>query len=191
MGQQIGDDKTRILRVAADDHVHRLAGLERHDAVQLQRDRDPLVLLDAAVIVRLEIAQLVRLIHRDLLEVETRGVDVRPRDDTALAQRFLADHGQHQCLSAVILIDLVPRLERHTRHIGHKTAFLSQRDRAADSLALGARLVQPGHVIPAVVLQAQPLGGVNPVIAVFLLIEKLFSQVTHVQSPSTIFEMRV
>ena len=67
MGQQVGDDELGLARFPADDHVHHLAALEGHNAVQLQRDGDPLVFLDAAVVVGLEVAQLVRLIHGDLL----------------------------------------------------------------------------------------------------------------------------
>ena len=59
MRQQIGDRELRILGILADDDLNGLAVLLRHDAVDFQRDGDPLVFLDAAVVMRLEKADLV------------------------------------------------------------------------------------------------------------------------------------
>ena len=67
MGQQVGDDKLGVARLTADNHIHHFPALQGHNAVELQGDGDPLVLLDAAVVMGLEKAHLVRLIHGDLL----------------------------------------------------------------------------------------------------------------------------
>ena len=97
-------------------------------------------------------------------------------NDRALAEGLLADHGQHQGLAPVVLVDLVAGLERHAGHIGHKALGLRQSNGVADRLPLGAGPVQEGHIGPAVVLQGEALLGVDPVIAVLLLVKQLFSQ---------------
>ena len=70
--QQVGDAEHRIVRVVAHLGVHHGAVFLRDHAVQRQRQRDPLVVLDAAVIMRIEQREPVRLVQRVLLEVEAR-----------------------------------------------------------------------------------------------------------------------
>ena len=172
--QQIGDDELRLIRLAADGNVDRAAVLKRDGTVQLQRDRDPLVLLDAAVIVRLEIRQLRILIHRRLLEVEARRVDVCARDHAAAVERLLPEHGQHKRLAAVVDIHLRARLQRHAERIGHKAGFLRHADRFLNGLALGARGVEKALISLGVGKDLPGLLGVDLIIAVFRLIKQLF-----------------
>ena len=174
MRQQIGDDKLRLIRLAADGNIDRAAVFERDRAVQLQRDRDPLVLLDAAVIVRLEIRQLRVLIHRRLLEIETRGVDVRARDHAAVVKRLLPEHGQHERLAAVVDIHLRARLQLHAERIRHKALGLRHADGLLDGLALGARGVEKLLISLGVGKDLPGLLGVDPIVAVFRLIKQLF-----------------
>ena len=174
MRQQIGDDKLRLIRLAADGNVDRAAVLERDGAVQLQRDRDPLVLLDAAVIVRLEIRQLRILIHWRLLEIEARRVDVRARDHTAVIERLLTEHGQHERLAAVVDIHLRARLQLHTERIRHEARFLRHADCFLNGLALGARGVEKALISLGVGKDLPGLLGVDLIIAVLRLIKQLF-----------------
>ena len=67
MRQQIGDDKLGIIAVAADDNVDDLAGLQRNHTVQFQRNGNPLIFLDTAVIMGLEIGKLIVFVQRQLL----------------------------------------------------------------------------------------------------------------------------
>ena len=76
MRQQVGDDEARLIRFSADADIHDSAVLEHGNAVQLEWDSYPLIFLYPAVIVRAEIAELVRLIHRVLLEVDARRIDM-------------------------------------------------------------------------------------------------------------------
>ena len=62
-GQQVRDDQTGISLISTDVHRHVVAVLHGHHAVELQRDGDPLVLADAAVVMGLEIGQLALLIE--------------------------------------------------------------------------------------------------------------------------------
>ena len=52
----------------------------RDNAVNGERQRDPLVLLDAAVVMRVEQRQIARFVERVLLDVQTRAVDVRAQN---------------------------------------------------------------------------------------------------------------
>ena len=83
MRQQVGDDEARLIRFSADADIHDSAVLEHGNAVQLEWDSYPLIFLYPAVIVRAEIAELVRLIHRVLLEVDARRVDMGAGNDRA------------------------------------------------------------------------------------------------------------
>ena len=85
MGQQVGDDELGVVRLVANAHLDRfhLAVVAHADhAAQFKRDRGPLVLFDAAVVVGLEEAQLIALVQGVLLQVQPGGVDVgRPDVD--------------------------------------------------------------------------------------------------------------
>ena len=70
MRQQIGDHETGIACFAADDNLNGLSAFQRYNAVQLQRDSDPLILFDAAVIMSIEIAHLILLIKRNRFEIQ-------------------------------------------------------------------------------------------------------------------------
>lgn len=88
MGQQVVDDELRVFGVRADLDID-LASVRADDlAVQLQRDRDPLVLADAAVVVRLDVGQLRILIEGVGLEVQTRRVGMGRADVRALGKRL-------------------------------------------------------------------------------------------------------
>ena len=65
--QKVCDDKLGILRLTADGDIDDLAVFERHNAVQLERNGHPLVLLDTAVVVGLEVGKLIRLVQGVLL----------------------------------------------------------------------------------------------------------------------------
>ncbi len=184
VGQQIGYDELRLTRLAPDDDIDGLPILQCDSAVQLQRDGDPLVFLYAAVVVRLEIAHFVRLVHSYLLEIKARRVHVRPGDNRAVGKRLFADDGEHQRLAAVVLIELHPRLYIHSGHILCKAVLLGEGDGVYDSLALHAGAVEKVHILPAILLYPHALIGVDKVIAVLLLVKELFSQFTHFPSTS-------
>ena len=100
MNEQVRHAEHGVFRVFADLHVHNAAVLLRHHAVQRQRDGDPLIVLDAAVIVRVQEGEIVGLVQRVLLHVQARAVDVRAQDVHALGERAGAQLHQNDGLAA-------------------------------------------------------------------------------------------
>ena len=76
-----------------------------------ERQRDPLVLLDAAIVMRVEIREAAIFIERVLLDIEAAGVDVRSENHETFLERLRADLEQHDGLLHVDGIDLVARLD--------------------------------------------------------------------------------
>ena len=98
MRQQIRDAEYGVpLRFADADGQHRAIDAHHH-AVQRQRKRDPLVFLDAAVVLGVQVSQAVLLVEGVLLQVDAGRVDVRPEDLHALPEWALSHHEQHDGL---------------------------------------------------------------------------------------------
>ena len=89
----------------------------------------------------LEIGKLVALVQGVLLEVNARRVDVSARDDGSIFKALLADDGQHECLAAIVEVDLIACLELHTVDIFDKALILGHFDSHFHGLALCARIV--------------------------------------------------
>ena len=151
MDEQVGHAEHRVARVLAHPHVHHRAVLLRHHAVQRQRQRHPLVRLDAAVVVRIEVRQAVCLGERVLLEVEARRVDVRAEDVHALGKRPRAEMRQDERLAMRERPHLVARFERapfaHRLGEAAVAARLGLRDRRGGALALGFVLADEIDVV--------------------------------------------
>ena len=105
--------------------------------MQLQRDGDPLVFADAAVVVRLDVGKLRILIEGVGLEVQTRRVSMGRADVRAFGKRFFSDHGQQDGLAAVDGVDLVARLEGHTGGQLAEARLFGQLHGGHDAFALG------------------------------------------------------
>ena len=179
VGQQVGDDEFRLVLFPPQGDVHALAGFQCDRAVQLQRDRHPLILFDAAVVMGAEIAELILLVERDLLEVQAGRVDVGPCNDGPLGKTFLSDDGKHHCLSAVHAVNAVAGLQRRGRVKGAEAGRLSLAYGQPHGFAFDAGFIQKFHVAAAVVLQLHSLLRVQAVIAVLRLKEQGFTHIFH------------
>ena len=78
MDQQIGNEEHRIFRLLAYSHLHHSTVLFHDDAVDRQRDRHPLVLFDAAVVMGIQQGETAVFIQRVLLHIHAGGIDVSP-----------------------------------------------------------------------------------------------------------------
>ena len=118
--------------------------------MQGQRDGRPLVLLDTAVVVGIEIGHVAVLIDRVGLEIETGAVDVGGGDGHAVGDGTGTDDGEQQRLAAVVGVHLVARLEGLGAVKGDKALRLGQLDGLGDGLALGLGSAEEGGVSGAV-----------------------------------------
>ena len=173
--QQVVDDELRVGGIGADLDED-LAAVGADDlAVQLQRDRDPLVLADAAVVVGLEIGQLGVFIEGVGLEVQPRRVGMGRADVRALGQGLAADHGEQDGLAAVDGVDLVAGLQGHAVLQRTEARLLGQLHRGDDAFAFGLRAVKEGLVGLAVGLHRGLIGRAEAVASVFRLVEQRLS----------------
>ena len=90
-------DEFRVLRVGANIHPefeHLAVAHHADHAPQFERDRRPLVFLDAAVIVGLKERHAFLFIERHGADVDARRIQMRGRQRNAVLQALLADDRQ-------------------------------------------------------------------------------------------------
>ena len=103
MYEEIRHAEDGVVRLLTNRDLDNRAVLLHDNTVECKRNRHPLVLLDAAVVVRVEICQTIVLIQGVLLHINTAGVGERPssRDiscrnmksgDTLILTGTLGDH---------------------------------------------------------------------------------------------------
>ena len=137
MWKQIVDIENGILGIFPHFDLNARAVLEHEDAVQRERDRRPLILFDAAVIVRLQKAHAALFIQRNLLDVDARRIDMRGDDAHAVRLQIArADAEYDDGLPAVDEILFVPRRKRIAEMILGKALLLRHGDRNVACLAL-------------------------------------------------------
>ena len=157
MDQQVGDGKDRIVRLVADIDVDGGTVLFADDAHECERGGYPVVALDAAVVVRVEISHVAGLEGGVLLKVQARRVHVRAQDVKALLERGGAQIDEHKVLAVVSGIHLVACLKLAacgdyglqvdvSRLLGHLDAGL-------DAQALGLVLTQKLLIAAAKLLE--------------------------------------
>ena len=111
MNQKIRYAEDRILAVFPDSDVGHGAVLLRHNAVDRQRDRCPLIFLHTAIVMRIKKCHFRILIQRHLLEIQPRRINVRTQDAKSLFDRFRSDGKQCYCLLHPDRVDLVAALQ--------------------------------------------------------------------------------
>ena len=153
MGKQVRDAEHGVGRILAHANLDGPAGLEGDDAMDGQRERDPLVLLDAAIVMRVEQGYVGVLVERVLLGVETRRVDVGAQDVEAVLERVGAEHRQDEGLAMGLGVDLVAGLELALLldGLGERLVpgLFRHGDRGVHALALGLVLRDELDVVAA------------------------------------------
>ena len=123
-------------------------------AAQFERNRRPLVFLDATVVVRFEERHAAFLVERHGADIHARRVEVGGGQAHALGNVLFADDGQHNALAAVDLIDFVARLEDIVAFPRAEALFFGHADNLLYRIALGLGFVQKGLVALGVFLHA-------------------------------------
>ena len=144
--QQIRDAHNRVVFILAHHDIDQRAVLLGHHAVQRHGAGDPLILFDAAVIVRIGIGDIVSLVEGVLLDIDARRIDVRAHDIDALFQRLLAQVEQHHGLAHAIDIYLVAGFKGALLRDGllqiNIASLLRGGDRFGHAFALGFAVIQ-------------------------------------------------
>ena len=144
--QQVGDGKDRVVGLVTDVDVDGGAVLFADDAYECERGSDPVVALDAAIVVRVEISHVAGLEGGVLLEVQARRVHVGAQDVKALLERGGAQVDEHEVLAVICGVHLVAGLERaalgdHVLKID-VARLLGHLDTGLDAQAFGLVLAQ-------------------------------------------------
>ena len=159
--QQVGEAEHRVVLALAQGDGH-LAPVAADDhAVEGQRLRDPLVLLDPAVIVGVEVGDVPVLIEGVLLHVYPGRVDVGAHNVHALGEGLAAEDEGHEALPHPGRVDPVAGLEgaallHDVLQVG-KAGLLRLGHRLGDALPLGLACVQETPVVPRKGLQLRLL----------------------------------
>ena len=112
MRQQIGHTEDRVGWIVAQRNIDHGAILLGHHAFERERQRDPLIVLDAAVIVRIEQHKIGSFVKRILLQVETRGIDMRTQDVHARFDIVRSDLHEHDRLAVIVDPNLIAWFQR-------------------------------------------------------------------------------
>ena len=172
------------LEIVPDGDLDLGAVLAHDRAVQRQRQRQPLVLLDAAVHVAVEIDAAALFVKRLRLEIEPRRVRVAADDlEPRVGDLLPADHRRHHRAVLVTAIDLVARLENLERGKLLETARLQKANALGIAPTLRLRNAQISHILCRVFLQRHILhfhGEYNIKISVFHQLRVRFFLVTSI-----------
>ena len=109
--QQVGDAEHGVTFVFAHVHLDDAAVFLGDYAMDGQGQRDPLVFLDAAVIVRVKQRESARFIQRVLLDVQAGAVNVSAKDVQAFFHGAAADLRQDDRLAEAFGVHFIARFE--------------------------------------------------------------------------------
>ena len=112
MRQQVGDVENGVVGFVADGDIDPLAVALEDNAIDGQRKRVPLVFLDAAVVVRVDVGDGIILADGVRLGVKARRVDMGTDHDETFLQGLLANLRQEERLPMAGTIDLRSRLQK-------------------------------------------------------------------------------
>ena len=153
VNEQIGDTDNGVGEVFTDNDIDEGTVLLCNYAVQRKGNGDPLVLLDTAVVVGIEICNVGILIHGILLEVHAGGVDMCADDIDALFKGLLTHLEEHDGFTHGVEIYAIAALELaalgdYLIHIAIALCF-RHFDGVGDAFALGLAVVKILTVLAA------------------------------------------
>ena len=109
MDQDIRYTEYRIRLILTDHHIHQSSICFCNHTVNGQGQGHPLIFLDTAIVMGIQIGQITFLIERILLYIQPGRIQMGTQDIHTLFQRILADVEQSNRLSHIVGIDLVSR----------------------------------------------------------------------------------
>ena len=137
MNEQIGHAKHRIIFVFTDHDIFDRAVFFDDNAMHCERQRHPLIFLDAAVIMCVEISEPAVFVERILLDVEAASVVVRAENFQPALERFRADVEKRDRLFHANGVNFIARAEFHARLELFVAGRLGKSNCLGNALALG------------------------------------------------------
>ena len=174
MRQKIVNGKHRVTCSAADGNLDCFTIFQSNHTMQFQRNGNPLIFADSAVIVCLQKCHFFRLIQRILLQIQSRRINVRCTNINTVFQSLAANYRQHNSLAAVNTIYLITRFKLHATLKGHIAVGLSQTNSIVHTLTLGLAGIQILFVILAVGLHCSLFSISQTIPTVLLLVGQRF-----------------
>ena len=157
MHQQVGNYKYRVVVLLSDIYFHHRAVLLRNHSVKCKRDCNPLVFLDTAIVMGIQIGKLIVLIQRVLLDVDTRGIDVGAQYVHSCLERLLPNMEDCDCLihtHGIYLVACFKRLFRFLHCFQRLISFLLKPLHSSiDAFPLCLTFVQTQLVLVVYLLQ--------------------------------------
>ena len=177
--QQVGHIQDGVIVVLTDGDGHNLTVLAVYNTVNSQGNGGPLILLDTAVVMGLQIGDLRILIQGIGLHIHTGGVHMRSADISAICQTLAADNGQQNALVPVVVVDLVTGLQIHTGFQLLKAVCLSGLYCPGSCLPFGLAGIHKGCVALAITFHFSSLLFGQAVVAVLGSKQQLLFQFFH------------
>ena len=148
--------KADLERKVADGDIDRGSVLADHRSVKRERHRKPLILLDSAVDMAVEINKPALLVERFRLEIEPRRIGMTAYDlKPGLGDPLSADDGRHDRTAFITAINLVTRFKFFKRRKLLKTLRLKATDALGITQALGLRGAEIFHVFFTIFFKRQ------------------------------------
>ena len=156
MNQQVRDKEHRIVRIFPDIENSGRSVFSDNHTVNGQRQRDIKILLDTAVVMRIEISQPAVLVERILLHVETRGINVGSENIHTVLHRLLADFKENNGFVHPNGINFIARVQLLTA-FDEPAEFaealgLSHIDQGVNGLTLGLGIIEKLLVVLAEII---------------------------------------
>ena len=171
VGQKVVDIEYGVVRLFADVKLYLSAVFEHNHAVQGEGYGCPLVLLDSAIVVRLQKAHTRLLIQRILLYIYPGRVDVRSDYAQAVLFEVFASHAEHHhALAAVYEVLFIARGELVAEFEFGEARLPCHSYRGGAGLALGLGLVEEGLITFGIGehLRALLFGGNLEIVLLFI-----------------------
>ena len=174
--QQIGDHQHGIAGILADGDGDLAAVLAADQTVESQGHGDPLILLDAAVIVGLQESHLRIFIEGVGLYVDPGRVNVGSADIGTLCQRFATHNRQNDGLIPVVKVDLVTGGNGHAGSEGLEALLLGFCHSPGGCFPFGLAGVDERHIFLREQLHGGPVIGGDPAQTVLGCHQQLLAQ---------------
>ena len=134
MDEQIRHAEYRIRGILTDADVLNRIVRFNDNAVQGKRQRHPLILLDAAVIMRVHVREAAVFVQRILFDVKATRVNMRTENIHTVFERLVTDIKEHDGFFHVDGINFIARLQRLTCGDDVTEIFVTVRFRNTDCL---------------------------------------------------------